>query len=94
MIDKHDEDKLKITRELEKQCDSKKEKITKYEQRLSDLEANSGKMHRELEKNFQGQIEEMNRKHDNVMTAKESEMGTLDGNLATLNQFKDTKQIR
>ena len=36
----------------------------------------------------------MNRKHDNVMTAKESEMDTLDGNLNTLNQFKDTKAIR
>ena len=28
------------------------------------------------------------------MMAKESEMATLDVNLATLNQFKDTKQIR
>lgn len=94
MIDKHDEDKLKITRELEKQCDSKKEKITKYEQRLSDLEANSGKMHRDLEKNFQGQIEEMNRKHDNVMSAKETEMEALNQKQDTLNQFKDTAAQR
>ena len=36
----------------------------------------------------------MNRKHDNVMTAKEGEMETLDSNLDTLNHFKDTKQIR
>jgi hypothetical protein len=33
----------------------------------------------------------MNRKHDNVMTAKEGEMETLDSNLDTLNHFKDTK---
>ena len=52
LIDKHDEEKLKITRELEKQCDSKLEKIVKYEQKLSDLEANSGKVHKQLEKNF------------------------------------------
>lgn len=43
LIDKHDEEKLKITRELEKQYESKQEKIVKYEQRLSDLETNSGK---------------------------------------------------
>lgn len=36
----------------------------------------------------------MNRKHDNVMTTKEGQMETLDSNLNTLNQFKDTKQIR
>lgn len=47
-----------------------------------------------LEKNFQGQIEEMNRKHDNIMAVKENEMTTLDSNLGTLNQFKDTKQMR
>jgi hypothetical protein len=94
MIDKHDEDKLKITRELEKQCDSKKEKITKYEQRLSDLEANSGKMHRDLEKNFQGQIEEMNRKHDNVMTNKESELDVITGNADSLGKFKETAPTR
>ena len=47
-----------------------------------------------LEKNFQGQIEEMNRKHDNIMVVKENEMTTLDSNLGTLNQFKDTKQMR
>ena len=51
-------------------------------------------MHKELEKNFQGQIDEMNRKHDNVMQQKEGQMETLDSNLNTLNQFKDTKQIR
>lgn len=94
LIDKHDDEKLKITRELEKQCESKLEKIVKYEQKLSDLEANSGKVHKMLEKNFQGQIEEMNRKHDNLMAVKENEMTTLDSNLGTLNQFKDTKQMR
>ena len=94
LIDKHDDEKLKITRELEKQCESKLEKIVKYEQKLSDLEANSGKVHKILEKNFQGQIEEMNRKHDNIMVVKENEMTTLDSNLGTLNQFKDTKQMR
>ena len=94
LIDKHDDEKLKITRELEKQCESKLEKIVKYEQKLSDLEANSGKVHKMLEKNFQGQIEEMNRKHDNIMVVKENEMTTLDSNLGTLNQFKDTKQMR
>ena len=31
LIDKHDDEKLKITRELEKQCESKLEKIVKYE---------------------------------------------------------------
>ena len=67
LIDKHDEEKLKITRELEKQYEAKTEKIVKYEQKLSDLEANSGKVHKMLEKNFQGQIEEMTRKHYNVM---------------------------
>lgn len=36
----------------------------------------------------------MNRKHDNVMSTKEGQMETLDSNLNTLNQFKDTKQIR
>ena len=36
----------------------------------------------------------MNRKHENVMVQKESEMITLDSNLGTLNQFKDTKQMR
>ena len=94
LIDKHDDEKLKITRELEKQCESKLEKIVKYEQKLSDLEANSGKVHKMLENNFQGQIEEMNRKHDNIMVVKENEMTTLDSNLGTLNQFKDTKQMR
>jgi hypothetical protein len=94
LIDKHDEEKLKITRELEKQYEAKTEKIVKYEQKLSDLEANSGKVHKMLEKNFQGQIDEMNRKHENIMIQKESEMVTLDSNLGTLNQFKDTKQIR
>ena len=94
LIDKHDDEKLKITRELEKQCETKLEKIVKYEQKLSDLEANSGKVHKMLEKNFQGQIEEMNRKHDNIMVVKENEMTTLDSNLGTLNQFKDTKQMR
>ena len=52
LTDKHDEEKLKITRELEKQYESKMEKIVKYEQRLADLEANSGKVHKMLEKNF------------------------------------------
>lgn len=36
----------------------------------------------------------MNRKHDNVMQQKEARYETLDQNLSTLNQFKDTKQIR
>jgi hypothetical protein len=36
----------------------------------------------------------MNRKHDNIMAVKENEMTTLDSNLGTLNQFKDTKQMR
>ena len=36
----------------------------------------------------------MNRKHENVITAKNNEMSTLDSNLGTLNQFKDTKQMR
>ena len=51
-------------------------------------------MHRDLEKNFQGQIEEMNRKHDNVMTAKQSEMEGLNEKQDTLNQFKDTATQR
>ena len=48
----------------------------------------------QLEKNFQGQIDEMNRKFDNMMQSKESEMDQLGTNLNTLNQFKDTKAIR
>lgn len=36
----------------------------------------------------------MNRKHNVEMDRKEGAMETLDSNLDTLNQFKDTKAIR
>ena len=44
-----------------------------------------------MEKNFQSQIDEMNRKHDNLMNQKDQEIEYLDVNLNVLNQFKDTK---
>ena len=55
------------------------------------MEGSSGKINRALEKNFQGEIEEMNRKHDVVMNQKEQQMDGLADNLTTLNAFKDTK---
>lgn len=36
----------------------------------------------------------MTRKHDNLMNQKENEMHNLEGELGTLHEFKDTKQIR
>ena len=47
-----------------------------------------------LESKFQGEIDEMTRKHDNLMNQKEGEMQNLEGELGTLHDFKDTKQIR
>jgi hypothetical protein len=36
----------------------------------------------------------MNRRHDVEMNRQENKMDTLDSNIDTLNQFKDTKAIR
>lgn len=47
-----------------------------------------------MENKFQGEIDEMTRKHDNIMNQKEGEMHGLEGELTTLHDFKDTKQIR
>ena len=51
-------------------------------------------MHKNLEHNFQNEIDEMNRKHDNLMDAKGQEMQRLEGNMGILNKFKDEKTIR
>ena len=83
-----------ITRNLEKQLQEKEEKIKAYEARLAELEANSGAMQKNMENKFQGEIDEMTRKHDNLMNQKEGEMQGLEGELGTLHEFKDTKQIR
>ena len=64
MIVKHDEEKLGITRTLQHKLDEKVAKITKYEQYLKDLEQNSGKMQRNLEKDFKNDIGDLNYKHD------------------------------
>ena len=72
----------------------KERKINDYESKLNALEMNSGKQQKELEKNFQGKIDEMNRRHDVEMSRQENKMDTLDSNIETLNQFKDTKAIR
>jgi hypothetical protein len=47
-----------------------------------------------MENKFQGEIDEMARKHDNVMNQKENEMQGLEGELGTLHDFKDTKALR
>ena len=91
LIVKHNEDKLTITKTLETKLEEKEQKVARYEHRLNELEANSGKQQKDLEKNFQGQIDEMNRRHDVEMSKNEAKMDTLDSNLDTLNQFKDTK---
>ena len=67
-------------------------KIVKEEQRLQELEKNTGKELKNLERNYQGQIDEFNRKHENVVTHREGQMESLDSDLGVLNQFKDTKQ--
>lgn len=94
MILKHDQEKLTVTKTLETKLEEKEQKINKYEARLNELELNSGKQQKELEKNFQGKIDEMNRRHDVEMSRQENKMDTLDSNIETLNQFKDTKAIR
>lgn len=83
-----------ITRNLEKQLLEKEEKIKAYQARLAELESNSGAMQKNMENKFQGEIDEMTRKHDNLMNQKENEMQGLEGELGTLHEFKDTKQIR
>lgn len=94
LILKHDQEKLTVTKTLETKLEEKEQKINKYEARLNELELNSGKQQKELEKNFQGKIDEMNRRHDVEMSRQENKMDTLDSNIETLNQFKDTKAIR
>ena len=93
-IQDDDQKKMGITRNLEKQLQEKEEKIKAYEARLAELEANSGAMQKNMENKFQGEIDEMTRKHDNLMHQKEGEMQGLEGELGTLHEFKDTKQIR
>lgn len=52
LISKHEQEKLEITRALQHKLDEKLAKITKYESRLQELELNSGKMQKQMEKNF------------------------------------------
>ncbi len=52
LIMKHDQDKLTITKTLETKLEEKEQKIATFEHRLNELEANSGKHQKELEKNF------------------------------------------
>ena len=52
LILKHDQEKLTVTKTLETKLEEKEQKINKYEARLNELELNSGKQHKELEKNF------------------------------------------
>ena len=66
-IQDDDQKKMGITRNLEKQLQEKEEKIKGYEARLAELEANSGAMQKNMESKFQGEIDEMTRKHDNLM---------------------------
>lgn len=79
-----------ITRNLEKQLQEKLEKIKSYEARLGELEANSGAIAKNMETKFQGEIDEMTRKHDNLMNQKENEMQGLEGELGNLHEFQDT----
>lgn len=51
-------------------------------------------MHKNLEHNFQNEIDEMNRKHENLMDSKGNEMVHLEGNMGVLSKFKDEKTIR
>ena len=90
----HDEEKLVVTRALQREYDDKINKINKCEQRLQELENNSGKMNRNLEKNFKNEIDDMNMKQEKILNQKANEMEDLDQNLNVLNQFKDTKTIR
>ena len=83
-----------ITRNLQKQLSEKEDKIKIFESKLANLEQNSGKTQKTMEKNFEGQISEINRKHDNSMQQKDGEIKKLDKDLHTLNEFKDTKPTR
>lgn len=93
-LQEDDQKKMGITRNLEKQLVEKEEKIKEYETRLAELEATSGAISKNMETKFQGEIDEMTRKHDNLMNQKESEMQGLEGQLGNLHEFKDTKQQR
>ena len=48
-------------------------------------------MKKNLEKDYQGQIDEKKRKHENQINQKEGQMENLDEDLGVLNHFKDTK---
>lgn len=93
-LQEDDQKKMGITRNLEKQLVEKEEKIKEYETRLAELEATSGAISKNMETKFQGEIDEMTRKHDNLMNQKENEMQGLEGQLGNLHEFKDTKQQR
>lgn len=90
-IQEDDQKKMGITRNLEKQLQEKEEKIKAFESRLAELNQNSGAMQDNMDVKFQGEIDEMTRKHDNVMTQKANEMKGLEDDLGTLHEFKDTK---
>ena len=66
-IQEDDQKKMGITRNLEKQLQEKDEKIKGYEARLAELQQNTGSMQLNLDGKFQGEIDEMTRKHDNLL---------------------------
>jgi hypothetical protein len=94
LLVKHDEEKLGITRALQAKLDEKTAKILKYEQHLKNLEANSGEVNKNLERNFRNEISDMQFKHEKQMNQRQDQMQTLDSNLEVLNNFKDSKQAR
>ena len=89
-----EDDKLELTRNLQMKLDEKKAKIDKFEARLGELEGSSEAMQQKLEVQFENQLGEITRKHENTKASKESEYDNLDSNLNTLEQFKDTQKMR
>ena len=79
-----EDDKLELTRNLQMKLDEKKAKIDKFEARLGELEGSSEAMQQKLEVQFENQLGEITRKHENTKANKESEYDNLDANLNTL----------
>lgn len=93
-MQKYEEEKLEVTRALQMKLDDKRAKIARYQAKLKELENNSGAIQKELESKFDGELNEISRKHENAVAQKEEEIEQLDQNLNTLEQFKDTEQQR
>lgn len=55
-LQKHDKEKLQITKALQEKLDEKISKINEMEQQLAHLEKTSGKLQKNLERNFQSDL--------------------------------------